>query len=106
MGTAPHNADIAQEGLYNEIKRLRENPLTTEEIQTAKNKLLGQYALSKQTNGEFAQVFGWYETLGLGIEYDNIFPQKISSVTIEDIQRVAQEYLQDQFLCVSKVGPK
>lgn len=36
MGTAPHNADIAQEGLYNEIKRLRENPLTTEEIQTAK----------------------------------------------------------------------
>lgn len=105
LGTAPHNGEIAQEGLYNELKRLREIPLTTDEIQTAKNKLLGQYALSKQTNGEFAQVFGWYETLGLGIEYDTIFPQQISHVSIEDIQRVAAEYLQDQYLCISKVGP-
>ncbi len=105
LGTAPQNGEIAQEGLYNELKRLRETPLTTDEIQTAKNKLLGQYALSKQTNGEFAQVFGWYETLGLGIEYDAIFPQQISHVSIEDIQRVAQEYLQDQYLCISKVGP-
>jgi len=105
LGTAPQNGEIAQEGLYNELKRLRETPLTTEEIQTAKNKLLGQYALSKQTNGEFAQVFGWYETLGLGIEYDTIFPQQISNVSIEDIQRVAEQYLQDRYLCVSKVGP-
>ena len=106
LGTAPQNEEIAQEGLYNELKRLREIPLTTDEIQTAKNKLLGQYALSKQTNGEFAQVFGWYETLNLGIEYDSIFPQQISNVSIEDIQRVAQEYLEDQYLCISKVGPE
>lgn len=106
IGTAPQNSKTAQQGLYNELKRLRDTPLTTDEIQTAKNKLLGQYALSKQTNGEFAQVFGWYETLGLGIEYDTIFPQQISNVSIEDIQRVAQEYLQEQYLCISKVGPK
>lgn len=105
IGTAPQNGEIAQEGLYKELKRLKEIPLTPDEIQTAKNKLLGQYALSKQTNGEFAQVFGWYETLNLGIEYDTIFPQQITNVSVEDIQRVAQEYLQEQYLCVSKVGP-
>lgn len=104
MGTAPDNTEIGKEGLYNEIKRLREEKLSIQELETAKSKLLGQYALGKQTNAEFAQVFGWYETLGLGIEYDTIFPQKITNVTLEDIQRVANDYLQDDFLCTSIVG--
>lgn len=104
MGTAPNKTETGKEGLYNEIKRLREEKLSIEELETAKSKLLGQYALGKQTNGEFAQIFGWYETLGLGIEYDTIFPQQISNVTLEDIQRVANDYLQDDFLCTSIVG--
>jgi predicted Zn-dependent peptidase len=104
MGTAPNNTEMGKEGLNNEIKRLREEKLSIEELETAKSKLLGQYALGKQTNGEFAQIFGWYETLGLGIEYDTIFPKQIINVTIEDIQRVANDYLQDDFLCTSIVG--
>lgn len=104
MGTAPNNTEMGKKGLYDEIKRLREEKLSIEELETAKSKLLGQYALGKQTNGEFAQIFGWYETLGLGIEYDTIFPQQISNVTLEDIQRVANDYLQDDFLCTSIVG--
>ncbi|MBL1208733.1 pitrilysin family protein [Geminocystis sp. GBBB08] len=104
MGTAPDNIEKGKEGLYNEIKRLREEKLSIEELETAKSKLLGQYALGKQTNGEFAQIFGWYETLGLGIEYDTIFPEEITKVTLEDIKRVANDYFQDDFLCVSIVG--
>ena len=104
IGTAPTNLEIAQEALGNEISRLRENPLSADELQTAKNKLIGQYALGKQTNAEFAQLYGWYETLGLGIDYDSLFPAQIEAVTVEDIQRVAQEYLQDQSLCTSIVG--
>jgi len=38
--------------------------------------------------------------------FRSIFPQQISNVSIEDIQRVAQEYLEDQYLCISKVGPE
>ena len=105
MGTAPSNLEIAKEGLAFEIERLRENTLTAEELQTAKNKLLGQYALGKQTNAEFAQLFGWYETLGLGIDYDTIFPEQITAISVEDIQRVANDYLQDEFLCTSIIGP-
>lgn len=105
MGTAPTNLTIAKEGLASEISRLRETLLTTEELQTAKSKLLGQYALGKQTNAEFAQLYGWYETLGLGIDYDHIFPQQIKNISREDIQRVAYNYLPDKYLCTSIVGP-
>jgi predicted Zn-dependent peptidase len=104
MGTAPQNTAIGIEGLEKEVKRLCHQPLTAEELQTAKNKLLGQYALGKQTNAELAQIYGWYETLGLGIEYDQEFQQKIAQITPEKAQQVAANYFQDFYLSV--VGPQ
>jgi len=105
IGTAPANAEIGAEGLQAEIKRLREVTLSAEELQTAKNKLLGQYALGKQTNSEFAQIFGWYETLGVGIDYDRTFQDNINDITVAQIREVANKYLRDEFLCTSMVGP-
>jgi predicted Zn-dependent peptidase len=65
---------------------------------------LGQYALGKQTNGEIAHLFGWYETLGLGIAFDHDFQEQIKAITPADAQRVAQTYLQHPYLSV--VGPE
>ncbi len=105
MGTAPINTNTGIEGLKFEVNRLSEVTLTPEELQTAKNKLLGQYALGKQTNTEFAQIFGWYETLGLGIKYDRTFQEQINNVTTEQIKIVANRYLRNDCLCTSIVGP-
>ena len=73
MGTAPENTEIAIEGLRTEVERLVNIPLTPDELQVSKNNLLGQYALGKQTNSQLAQIYGWYECLGLGIEFDTEF---------------------------------
>lgn len=104
IGTAPDNAAIALEGLYHEVERLHETLLTAEELQTAKNKLLGQYALGKQTNAQVAQIFGWYEILNLGIAFDQQFQQEVASVTAEEIQQSVHKYLTHP--SVSLVGPK
>jgi predicted Zn-dependent peptidase len=103
MGTAPENTAIALEGLQTEVDRLRTTLLSPDELQTAKNKLLGQYALGKQTNAQIAQTFGWYETLGLGIEFDQYFQQQIAALTPEAAQAAAIRYLTEPF--VSLVGP-
>ena len=103
MGTAPENTAIALESLQHEVERLCTHPLTEEELQVAKNKLLGQYALGKQTNAQIAQLLGWYEVLGLGIEFDQQFQAEISAVTVEEAQAVACEFFADPF--VSMVGP-
>ena len=103
IGTAPENTTIAQEGLQKEADRLTETLLSAEEIQRAKNKLLGQYALGKQTNAEVAQLYGWYETLGLGREFDQKFSTLIKQVTPEMIQTVAQKCFTQPYL--SLVGP-
>jgi zinc protease len=104
IGTAPQNTTIALKGLKEEIERLSEVLLTPEELQGAKNKLLGQYALGKQTNSEVAQLYGWYETLGLGIEFDQEFQEKISKITPEIAQQVAKNYLLSPYLSI--VGPE
>lgn len=103
MGTAPGNTAIAIDGLRSEAERLCETELTPEELQAAKNKLLGQYALGKQTNAEIAQLFGWYEALELGIDFDSRFQEEISNITPEIAQKVANQYLRLPYL--SLVGP-
>ncbi|MGF1541229.1 MAG: M16 family metallopeptidase [Pleurocapsa sp.] len=102
IGTAPTNTEIAIDGLTREVKRLGEFTLTEEELQGAKNKLLGQYALGKQTNGEIAQIYGWYETLGLGIEFDRIFLEIIPQITPKMAREVAERYLSQPYISIVK----
>lgn len=103
IGTAPENLQVALSGLQQELERLKTTPLTAEELQVSKNKILGQYALGKQTNGQIAQAYGWYEVLGMGMGFDDEFQAAISAVTIEDIQAAAQRCFVDQ--SISILGP-
>ena len=103
MGTAPDNTLTALAGLQAEVDRLKAAALELEELQAAKNKLLGQYALGKQTNAQIAQTFGWYETLGLGIEFDVEFQIRIAALSEAQLQQAAQRHLTEPY--VSVVGP-
>jgi len=104
MGTAPGNVAIALNGLHHEVSRLCSESLTPDELQSSKNKLLGQYALGKQTNAQIAQIYGWYETLGLGIDYDTQFQEAIAAVTVEAAQAAAQRHFTEPY--ISLVGPE
>jgi predicted Zn-dependent peptidase len=104
MGTAPENTLTALEGLRAEVERLSATPLSGDELEMAKNKLLGQYALGKQTNTQLAQIFGWYEVLGLGVGFDQDFQAAIAAITPEQAQAAAQQYLSAPYL--SLLGPQ
>ncbi|MBF2016501.1 MAG: insulinase family protein [Rivularia sp. T60_A2020_040] len=104
MGTAPENTITALEGLRREVDLLSSNKLAESALQTAKNKILGQYALSKQTNGQIAQIYGWYEILGLGIAFDQKFQEDITALTPVETINAAAKYLKEPF--VSVIGQK
>jgi predicted Zn-dependent peptidase len=104
IGTAPINTAIAFEGLATEVNRLREVTLSPLEIKASQNKLLGQYALGKQTNAELSQIFGWYESLGLGIGFDSQFQDDVMNVTAEKAQEVACRYFGEPYISI--VGPE
>jgi zinc protease len=103
MGTAPENTQTALDSLKSEVDRLVNQPLSDEELQNAKNKFLGQYALGKQTNAQIAQAFGWYESVGLGLGFDEDFPGQIAALTAEQLQGAAQRHLSQPYRVV--LGP-
>jgi predicted Zn-dependent peptidase len=100
MGTAPVNTQQALDGLQQEVTRLASTLLEPEALQAAKNKLLGQYALGKQTNAQLAQIFGWYETLGLGLAFDQQFQDGIGAITPEQAQSVAKRYFTEPYISI------
>ncbi|WP_341525974.1 pitrilysin family protein [Nostoc sp. UHCC 0302] len=98
MGTAAENTSVGLEGLRTEVDLLCTTEISESALQSAKNKILGQYALGKQTNGQIAQIYGWYEILGLGINFDQEFQELIAAVTVKDAIAVACKYLQEPYL--------
>ncbi len=104
MGTSPSNTRVAVSGLRAEVDRLCIEQLPANELQAAKDKLLGQYALGKQTNGQLAQTYGWYELMSLSMDFDREFSTAIQAITPVQLQAVAEKYLSEPYISI--VSPK
>jgi zinc protease len=104
LGTASENTALALSLLKAELERLSTQMLSAEEVHATKSKLLGQYALGKQTNHQIANLHGLYAFLKLGANYDEQFVQNIQAITPEQLQNVAIKHLREPF--ISLVGPE
>ncbi|MBW4635105.1 MAG: insulinase family protein [Iphinoe sp. HA4291-MV1] len=102
MGTAPENTQVALSSLRKEVDLLFTTQLEEDALQATKNKILGQYALGKQTNAQIAHVYGWYEILRLGVDFDRDFQEAIASLSATDATAAAYRYLREPY--VSLVG--
>jgi zinc protease len=103
MGTANEKVTTAINGLQGELSRLCVAQLTASELANTKSKLLGKYALTKQTTGQLAYIYGWYEALGLGWDFDQRLAGSIEQVTAAQIEDVSLKYF-DQPYFLSIVG--
>ncbi len=99
----PDNAATAQQGILEIIKDIQEHGVPQDELERAQSYVIGNYRIDHETAERRAWYLGWYETLGVGYQMDAQYPELIQAVTVEDIQRVAQKYLQQYVLSV--LGP-
>jgi len=95
IGTSPDKTCESVEGLWQETTRLQVEPLDLDELQRAKNYLLGGTLRGLETNFSQASSKARSSALGLGADYDDIFREKISTVTTKDVMRVANKYFVD-----------
>ncbi len=79
---------------------VRDNGVTADELNLAIQRELGDFVLRNETAEEKSFHFGWYEMLGAGHQVDSDYPDRISAVTSEDVQRVAAEYLETYVVSV------
>ena len=81
-----------------EIQKLKTEFVGTKELREAKDKLLGQFIISQETNLDKASTVGWFETVGLGYDFPDNYEELINSVTEGDIIEVANKYFNSNYV--------
>ena len=92
VGTSPANVDQVIELIVEQMRRIRSEPLTTSELEDARSYIEGRVVLGLQTSMAFAQYLADREAIGVEPPLEE-YLRRVASVTVEDVQRVAKDYL-------------
>jgi zinc protease len=92
-GTAPASALAAEAGILRELERIREAPVSGDELARAKAYVRGQLVMDRRTNARLAWYMAFFETVGAGWDYPDRYARALEAVTVEDVLRAAQRYL-------------
>jgi predicted Zn-dependent peptidase len=87
-----------------ELKRLRDEKVSTEELENAKRAIVGNFALSLEQPQSLLQNIILQKIYDLPADYWDTYPQRVAAVTVDDIQRVAQKYIDLGHLQIVAVG--
>ncbi len=99
IGTAPQNTDKAVSEMRKVIENIK-NGVSSNEIKTAKEKIIGSFLLNHQTRAKQSWYLGWFETMGLGYEMDSKYTEYINRVSSSDILESWDKYLSKGNVCV------
>ena len=87
-----------------EINRIRDTKVDSAELATAKAFMSGSFARSLENEGTVARFALNIERYDLPDDYYQTYLQRLEAVTVEDIQRVAQNMLKPNNLNICVVG--
>lgn len=96
------------QAIRQELDGLREAPIKPQELQYAKDVVLNSFVFSFQTPAQILSRLMRYEYYGYPSDFLFTYRDQVDAVTIAEVQRVAQTYLQpEQFvtLVVGNLGP-
>jgi predicted Zn-dependent peptidase len=94
----------AMEQFMIELNRLRDTPVSAEELENAKHSIIGGFALSLEQPQSLLNNIITQKLYNLPADYWDTYPQKVSAITAEDVQRVAKKYIDLNHLQVVAVG--
>jgi zinc protease len=103
QGVAP---DAVKRAIYDELDKVRAQPVSDDEISKAKNILLANFYRDMKTINGRANVLGSYEVF-FG-DYHKLFgaAQEYDKVTKDDVRRVAEKYFGDKNRTVATLVPE
>lgn len=104
IATDPSNTGKAIRGLLAELKKISVHPVDAGELERAKRYLIGSHAIALQTNGAIADEMLFNELYGLGFLNGRKYEERISQISIDDVQAAARRYLRPEIRTVVTVG--
>ena len=95
--------DSLREFFY-ELGRIRSEPVTAKEIEDAKSYLTGIFPIRLETQEGLIEQLVQIRMLGLPDDYLQTYREQIQEVRIEDVQRVANEFIRPDEVAIVIVG--
>lgn len=88
-----------------EIERIREEPVSQDELETVKSNIIETFPRTFESRAGMLGVFVSDEWTGRDSSYWQTYRQKVEGVSIADVQRVAEAYLDPEEMALVIVGP-
>lgn len=105
-GVNPANVQRAVDGILHEVRRLRDEPVSAEELADSQAFLTGSMPIRLETNEGVAATLLDMERYQLGLDYLLRYADLVNAVTVADVQAVAQKYLNPEVYALAVAGPE
>jgi predicted Zn-dependent peptidase len=91
--------------ILEEFRRLKDEPVSKEELQKAKDYFIGSMFLGLESSDSLAEYYGGQEIFKKKIKNPDQVAKEIKKVTAKDVAKIAKEIFQDKDLNLAIVGP-
>lgn len=95
IACSPEKEKEAISGFFEILKEIKEKGLTEEELERAKNRLLGRHRISLQSNIAKAEDMAVNEVLGLGWDYSQKYEEELKKISSKEVKEVIERYLDE-----------
>lgn len=102
--TKPSTTAEAMQAMLDEINKIREAPVTDEELSRAKEGYLNTYAFEFDSTEKIATRLATYDLYGYPADFNAKLRDAIEKVTKEDVLRVAKKDLHPELLTMLAIG--
>jgi Predicted Zn-dependent peptidases len=99
----PVTGDSLKEFFY-ELKRIRDERVSDEELQDAKNFLSGVFPIRAETQEGLTNLIVQQQLYDLPADYLQTYRDNVNAVTVEQVQRVANKYITPEKAAIVIVG--
>lgn len=104
IGTSPEHRQKAIDGFLMEIRRIRSEPPSEQELQDVKAYLTGSFVFGLERNSNLAAYAIRAKRFGLGFDFIERYPAIVRAITAEQVRDAAERHLHPDRLAVISAG--
>jgi len=105
IACSPEKTDQAVAGFFEILEKAATDGFSQEEVERGKNRLLGRYRISLQSNIAKAEDMALNEVLGLGWDFQKKYEEEIKKVDEERLKEMVKKYLNKDRSYLLILGP-
>ena len=105
MGVNPDNVQRAIETVFSELRGMHEGQISDEDLDLARDKLVGELGVARESPAGVAQQILEQELFGLGDDHLARYPEQLRAVTKDQVIELSRELLPLERYALAVAGP-